>query len=697
MQVGEILRDRYKIISHLGQGAFGETYLAEDLGIPINPKPKCVVKRLKTQNFTDAQLDWVKNAFEQEAATLYNLGRLHPQIPSLSEYFQVEREFYLVQDFIDGVDLTKIINPGNKLAEKVVIQLLTEILEVLTVVHQQNIIHRDIKPQNIMRRRIDGKIVLIDFGAVKQIMLKNAGQSTLTMGVGTPGFMPLEQFNGKPKLASDIYAVGMVGVQALTGIPPHLLDDDEDGEVIWQDRANVSDRFAALLKTMINRRVSQRYQNATEALEAMQLLNEPIVPTILSPSSPSEENQETQNSQPLQQTLQPQRGTFSSKITGLFNIFNKQITPNVGNTVQAKDADTYKKEGKEKYDRGDYQGAIEDYNQAIKIHPDYADAYNNRGNAREKLGDYQGAIEDYNQAIKIHPDYADAYCDRGNARGNLGEYQAAIEDYNRAIKINPDDADAYCNRGNARWDLGEYQAAIEDYNRAIKINPDYADAYNNRGNARWDLGEYQAAIKDYNQAIKINPDYADAYINRGLAREKLGEYQTAIKDYNQAIKINPDYADAYINRGNARGNLGEYQAAIKDYNRAIKINPDDAIAYINRGVAHYDLGKYPAAIEDYNRAIKINPDNADAYYNRGLALKNLGEYQTAIEDYNRAIKINPDYADAYNNRGIVRKNLGEYQAAIEDYEQAANLYKQQGKESYYEDALNQISALREII
>jgi eukaryotic-like serine/threonine-protein kinase len=286
MQVGEILRDRYKIISLLGQGGFGETYLAEDLGIPINPKPKCVVKHLKTKNLKDEELDWVRNSFEQEAATLYNLGRLHPQIPNLSEYFQVGKEFYLVQDFIDGVDLTKIITPGKKIPEVAVIQLLAEILEILVVVHQQEIIHRDINPKNIMRRHVDGKVILIDFGAVKQIMFKNSGQTSLTMGVGTPGFMPLEQFNGKPKLASDIYAVGMIGVQALTGIPPHLLDDDEDGEVIWQDRVNISSRFAEVLTRMVNRRVSQRYQNAADALQAMQLLSKPINPIIISPPLP---------------------------------------------------------------------------------------------------------------------------------------------------------------------------------------------------------------------------------------------------------------------------------------------------------------------------------------------------------------------------------------------------------------------------
>jgi eukaryotic-like serine/threonine-protein kinase len=133
MQPGTTLRNRYQIIKLLGSGGFGETYLAEDLGIPIVPKPKCVVKRLKTQNLNDEQLEWVKNSFQQEAATLYNLGKLHPQIPNLSEYFQEGKEFYLVQDFIDGVDLTQIIKTGKKIPEVAVTQLLTEILEVLEV------------------------------------------------------------------------------------------------------------------------------------------------------------------------------------------------------------------------------------------------------------------------------------------------------------------------------------------------------------------------------------------------------------------------------------------------------------------------------------------------------------------------------------------------------------------------------------
>ncbi|GCA76137.1 lipopolysaccharide assembly protein B [Microcystis aeruginosa NIES-2520] len=200
-----------------------------------------------------------------------------------------------------------------------------------------------------------------------------------------------------------------------------------------------------------------------------------------------------------------------------------------------------------------------------------AEEWLNSAYNKGESGDYQGAIADYNQAIKIKPDYAAAYINRGIAKSDLGDKQGAIADYNQAIKIKPDYADAYLNRGVAKSDLGDKQGAIADYNQAIKIKPDYALAYLNRGVAKSDLGDKQGAIADYNQAINIKPDYALAYLNRGVAKKNLGDKQGAIADYNQAINIKPDYADAYYNRGIAKYNLGDYQGAIADYNQAAQL------------------------------------------------------------------------------------------------------------------------------
>jgi formylglycine-generating enzyme required for sulfatase activity len=267
-----ILRSRYKIITLLGKGGFGETYLAEDLDIPTNPKPKRVVKLLSPQNRNPQVLQLAKELFDREAEVLYRLGQLSDQIPNLFAHFEEKGEFYLVQEFVDGHDLTTELTPGKQLSEAEVVKLIQEILEVLAVVHQHKIIHRDIKPQNIMRRRQDGKLVLIDFGAVKEIqgMTISQGQITSTVCIGTPGYMPNEQAKGKPNLCSDVYAVGMLGIQALTGISPHQLPEDSStGEVIWRQWANVGDRVAGVLTNMVRSNHGQRYQTATEALQVL--------------------------------------------------------------------------------------------------------------------------------------------------------------------------------------------------------------------------------------------------------------------------------------------------------------------------------------------------------------------------------------------------------------------------------------------
>ncbi len=271
MHIGTVLRNRYKILKLLGSGGFGDTYLAVDIDLPGSPK--CVVKHLKAQKSNPTVLQIAKRLFDQEAKVLYRLSKGHSQIPQLFGHFEENNEFYLVQEYIDGHDLTKEIKSRKQMSEAAVAKLLQEILEVLAFVHEQNVIHRDIKLRNIMRRRQDGKIVLIDFGAVKEIKglaTTYDGEVNSTLVIGTPGYMPSEQANGKPRLCSDVYAVGMIGIQALTGKPPRGLPlDPASGEVMWLQESNVSQKMAQVLTNMVRCNFSQRYQTAGEALQAL--------------------------------------------------------------------------------------------------------------------------------------------------------------------------------------------------------------------------------------------------------------------------------------------------------------------------------------------------------------------------------------------------------------------------------------------
>ncbi|BAT51567.1 serine/threonine protein kinase [Nostoc sp. NIES-3756] len=265
--IGKILRHRYKILNKLADGGFGETYLAEDLDIPANPKPKCVVKRLQPQIINPELV----RLFEKEGEILYQLGQDHSQIPQLFAYFRENQEFYLIQEFIDGHDLGEEIAAKKLWSETQVKKFVQETLEILEYVHQNNVIHRDIKPENIMRKKRNGKLILIDFGAVKQIGISvaNQNQTSRTVAIGTPGYMPSEQAQGKPKFSSDIYALGMTAIHLLTGVEPQLLPEDSKGEIIWRNITHVSDDFAEFLTRMVRYDYRDRYVNATEAMQAL--------------------------------------------------------------------------------------------------------------------------------------------------------------------------------------------------------------------------------------------------------------------------------------------------------------------------------------------------------------------------------------------------------------------------------------------
>lgn len=285
--IGTRLRQRYLIKELLGKGGFGETYLAEDfINIPVTSKYECVVKRLIKPPTPDIDTE---KRFKEEAAILKKLGDSHDQIPKLIEFFEENREFYLVQELIDGYELRYLINKNSeRWSEDEVIKLLQDTLEVLAFVHNQGVIHRDVKPDNLMRRYSDDKLMLIDFGAFKDISNQDGntqGQTSSTIGIGTPGYRPIEQLDGHPKFASDVYAVGMTAIEALTGLTPKhkQLNRDEKHEFVWREHAQVSDRFAEILTKMVRYDFRQRYQSADEALQALRSIQLPPPAPALKP------------------------------------------------------------------------------------------------------------------------------------------------------------------------------------------------------------------------------------------------------------------------------------------------------------------------------------------------------------------------------------------------------------------------------
>ena len=280
-----LLKDRFYAIKLIGEGGFGKTFQGVDIHMPSGRH--CAIKQLKPMTDDPQVYELVKERFGREAVILEDLGGCDPQIPGLYAYFESGGQFYLVQEWISGVTLTTKVQTEGILTESSVREILTGILSVLDRVHSKRIVHRDIKPDNIILRGSNNQPVLIDFGAVKESMgtvLTPSGNSNRSIVVGTPGFMPSEQTAGRPVYASDLYSLGLTAVYLLTGkFPGELQTDPATGEILWGQYAkSVSPTLAQILDKAIQSHPRERYTTAAEMLHALS----PATTEILAPTPP---------------------------------------------------------------------------------------------------------------------------------------------------------------------------------------------------------------------------------------------------------------------------------------------------------------------------------------------------------------------------------------------------------------------------
>ncbi len=285
------LNGRYQVIQVLGHGGFGETFLAEDTYLPS--RRPCVIKQLKVMNDPQknraGQQKFQQERFGREAATLEKLGEGSNQIPKLFAYFAENEQFYLIQEWIQGPTLTDVVTAQETMSEPDVKNILVSLLSVLDYVHSGGIIHRDIKPDNIILRNSNNQPVLIDFGAVKETVatvINAQGKSDRSIVVGTPGFMAPEQAAGRPIYASDVYSLGLTAIYMLTGKHPQQLElDSETGEILWHKYITKVSQLTDIIDRAIKYHPRERYTTAQKMLKAMQAIgvSVPIATLVVSP------------------------------------------------------------------------------------------------------------------------------------------------------------------------------------------------------------------------------------------------------------------------------------------------------------------------------------------------------------------------------------------------------------------------------
>ncbi|MDS3862215.1 serine/threonine-protein kinase [Thermosynechococcaceae cyanobacterium BACA0444] len=333
-----LLHNRYRCTKILGRGGFGTTFLADDMVLP--GKPNCVIKQLRPAASAPHILDMARQLFQREATTLGKVGN-HPQVPRLLDYFELEPEFYLVQEYVSGLTLQQEVKRNGPMSEGQVRQVMLEVLPILDYLHKIEVIHRDIKPANLIRREIDGKLILIDFGAVKdqvsQAMMANPQDYTAftAFAVGTPGYAPPEQMAMRPVYASDIYALGVTCIYLLTGKSPKDLGyDNTTGEFIWRSRVNISNDLQNVLEKMTEVSIKHRYQTAQDVLQDLQLVQKRLdLQQFSSPSSVGSDINQGLATGPLHSRPDP-----SSRSTGSLPTTVSPATRHAANAARSQQA-----------------------------------------------------------------------------------------------------------------------------------------------------------------------------------------------------------------------------------------------------------------------------------------------------------------------------------------------------------------------
>ena len=706
--VGTTIRERFEIIKFISSGAFGKTYLGIDKDNPF--KSQCLVKYLCPINPTSIEI--AKKLFENEASCLSTLGE-HPQIPRLLSYFEEEEKFFLVQELVKGQDLTSEFSSGERWSEGKTVEFLQELLSILSVVHQNNTIHRDIKPANIMRCQETGKLVLIDFGAVKEsLRLDQTGMTMFSsIAIGTPPYMSPEQAMAKPEKCSDIYAVGVLGIQALTGLTSreliNLSLDSDNLEGIFKE-CSITNSFQLkyVLGKMVSFQCKQRYVDADEASKAL----EPTIPVpSVNPDNP-ENSRKLLGSRNSRTRIQNHFSTNDSRLLTTTKIKNQKTNirflylPVIITLSLLGGGELFKpwirplyhlSQGNKLLDKNHLGESLSQFQKVINLKRNSAPAWKGRGDVLFNQRRYSGALAAYNQAISIDPKNVKALNNKGKILSQQGQFPQAINVYKKAINVDSGNAEVWSGMGLAYMSMQQNEEALKSFNQAQSIKPDEPKIWIQKGIILRALDRsseasmfYQEALAVYDEATttkeKNNPL---VWTDRGFVLLQLNLLTDAFASFDSALKLDENYYEAILGKANVHSIKQEYQKALGLFDRAKEIRPQDHQIWNSRGnILLQALNKPEEALASFQQATQLKEDFYPALLGQGLSLSALQKYDEAKDIFDHAKKLNSQDPSLWLNLGIVLEKSGEFDSALEAYQTAAIELKYQPASDY----LNQL-------
>ena len=723
LMIGQILAERYEIKEIKDAG---RTLVAEDRYRP--GYPLCLIQRIQGQGSSVQTRTMAKLMLEQRVEAIERLGKFS-QIPNVLDFIETDQAIYLVEEIVSGHLLSKEIVPGQPWTELQVTELMQEVLEILSFMHQHRVVLRGLRPDNLVRRQSDGKLVLINLLMLPPKHNPRTGSRPNLTTI----YQPREQVEGNPVFSSNFYSLAMMALQALTGLPPESLLEAKSHRL--DDEKIMSRDFARLLDRLLSDSPKDRPATAQAVAKALRGLGSTLEPIRSAKTLSAKTGSDLSASRsgvglaeekslpfslnhvsppPILTTIyRAEMGLLHESTVelsaGLSNVLPRSAPstptvliptsiPTVSHTAPQPPVPA-DRIGLPEYESPNKQLPP---TPAASVVPTKVSFVNRPSFWRSKrmwgslglltaLGSWaawqlrlpQGAISAY-------------HLNQGRDRSRQSLYKGAIAQFNASLRWDKENSSAFFQRGYAYYQLRNLPQSLSDFTQVVNLDPTSSLAFSSlfyRGNIRMSLGDSQGAVRDYNHAIEVDSTDARAFVQLGQAENALGRSGNALKSYSQAIRLDPNLAAAFLNRCLTKSNLNDQPGAISDCTEATGINPNLITAYQNRGLAYHRAGNYRGAISDLNVAIKLDSENATSYYQRGLIRLDLQDKDGALSDFNTAIQFKSDHVFAYYQRGLVQEKYGNLDEAIADLEMAMKLCVEQGMAGCHRDAQYQLKRL----
>ena len=661
LKIKQVVGGRYLITSYLGGKAGIETYLAENLRRQY--QSPCVIKQIELPQSGGDKIR-IDRRFAEELSVLERLG-YYEQIPQLWDHFEENDEFYLVQKYILGQNLAQMIDQ-QELSNSQIIQILVSTLSILKFIHQNRIIHRNIKPSNLIIRAEDRQVLLTDFGILADIQGELEGDCADCQEQEKQNYWSPEQIAGRPTVSSDIYALGMTIIEALTTVKPGAFSREPSGKLLWSKNLNLDRRLIKIIDRMVQLDLGQRYQSADKVLSDLQKVNANF-------SFPFQDRQPPTAARRFNRA----KSTKMPILIGLLGI--ACLLGSIEFAFPTIRPIYYWYQG-QKLLPEQPQNALNVFTKAIDLKPQSWLAWSGRGDALLNLERYPQALEAYAESSELNANRVSNWKKQGRILYRLEKFNQAIAKYDHALELERNDAEIYNLKGQALYQLQQYETALTMQETALEQNQRNPQFLSDLAQNLYSLGRYSEALSVYKRVQAIAPNNLTLWQDKFLVLEALQRPQEAERvrreisnNYVKAIQQQPQDASIWLEQGDFFTISRMYNKAIDSYNQAIELKPNEYKALLAKGNVLAQLDREQSALDTLDKALQLRPQSYMALQAKGAVYFAAGNLDRAIANYNQAIKINPDFAPLWRDLGLAFNQQGNYTQGLKSLTKASKL------------------------